>query len=290
MGLLRPDPPTRGRDREVVQRRLAQLAGQLGAQPRAPSAAQPVPQPEIQTDPAPSSGRHRAPALPGPARAAGAVADRGVTGQHVAVVGLLVAALVTAAAWWVLDAGPQTRVATPQPVSPPGTLASTPPVGTTSEPPTGTATTAPVDEGTVVVDVTGRVRRPGLVTLPAGSRVADALESAGGVRPQVDLSTLNLARLLVDGEQILVGAQAAPWPSGAPPATSTVPGVPVAPVNLNTATMVELETLPGIGPVTAQSILDWRVANSGFTTVDELLEVDGIGEVTLADLRDLVTV
>jgi len=69
-----------------------------------------------------------------------------------------------------------------------------------------------------------------------------------------------------------------------------VPGVPVAPVDLNTATMVELETLPGIGPVTAQSILDWRVANGGFTTVDELLEVDGIGEVTLADLRDLVTV
>lgn len=289
MGLLRPDPPTRGRDREVVQRRLAQLAVQLRAQPR----AEPVPE----TDPAPPSGRHRAPALPGPARAAGAVADRGVTGQHVAVVGLLVAALVTGAAWWVLDARPQTRVATPQPVSPPATPVGTPPVGTpptgtATEPSTGPAATAPGQpvEGTVVVDVTGRVRSPGLVTLPAGSRVADALESAGGVRPQVDLSTLNLARLLVDGEQILVGARAAPWPSGAPPTTSTVPGVPVAPVDLNTATMVELETLPGIGPVTAQSILDWRVANGGFTTVDELLEVDGIGEVTLADLRDLVTV
>ena len=275
MGLLRPDPPTRGRDREVVQHRLDQLAGQLGAQPEAPP-----------------SGRHRAPALPGPARAAGAVADRGVTGQHVAVVGLLVAALVTGAAWWVLDARPQTRVATPQQVSPPAPPVGTPPTGTATEPSTGPAGTAPGEpaEATVVVDVTGRVRSPGLVTLPAGSRVADALESAGGVRPQVDLSTLNLARLLVDGEQILVGAQAAPWPSEAPPATSTVPGVPVAPVDLNTATMVELETLPGIGPVTAQSILDWRVANGGFTTVDELIEVDGIGEVTLADLRDLVTV
>jgi len=286
MGLLRPDPPTRGRDREVVRvrRRLAQLAGQLDAQPR----AEPVTEPE----PTPPSGRHRAPALPGPARAAGAVADRGVTGQHVAVVGLLVAALVTGAAWWVLDARPQTRVATPQPLSPPASPVGTPPAGTATGPSIGPAPTAPGEpaEATVVVDVTGRVRSPGLVTLPAGSRVADALESAGGVRPRVDLSTLNLARLVVDGEQILVGVQAAPWPSGDPPATSTVPGVPVAPVDLNTATMVELETLPGVGPVTAQSILDWRVANGGFTTVDELLEVDGIGEVTLADLRDLVTV
>jgi len=284
MGLLRPDPPTRGRDREVVRRRLAQLAGQLDAQPR----AEPVTEPE----PTPPSGRHRAPALPGPARAAGAVADRGVTGQHVAVVGLLVAALVTGAAWWVLDARPQTRVATPQPLSPPASPVGTPPAGTATGPSISPAPTAPGEpaEATVVVDVTGRVRSPGLVTLPAGSRVADALESAGGVRPRVDLSTLNLARLVVDGEQILVGVQAAPWPSGDPPATSTVPGVPVAPVDLNTATMVELETLPGVGPVTAQSILDWRVANGGFTTVDELLEVDGIGEVTLADLRDLVTV
>ncbi len=144
------------------------------------------------------------------------------------------------------------------------------------------------------MDVTGRVRRPGLVTLPAGARVADALESAGGPRPRVDLSTLNLARPLVDGEQIVVGMRVATLPpapvssSGVP--VGPVPGAPTALVNLNTADMALLDTLPGVGPVTAQAILDWRSANGRFTSVDELLAVDGIGDATLADLRDLVTV
>ena len=133
------------------------------------------------------------------------------------------------------------------------------------------------------------------MTLPAGSRVADALKSAGGVRDGVDLTTLNLARPLVDGEQILVGVQPADWP--AVPTVPTVPGatVPGAPpagtlVDLNTATLEQLDTLPGIGPVTGQAILDWRTDNGSFTSVDELLEVDGIGDATLADIRDLVTV
>ena len=276
MGLLRPDPPaTRARKREVVQRRLAQLAGQLDA---------PLGDQRANNHPGPPSARHRAPALPGPTRATAAVADRGVTGQHVAVVALLVAALVTGAAWWVLDARPETQVAAPQPVAPPAAPVTTPPDGAVDLP----TTSAP--EGTVVVDVTGRVRRPGLVTLPAGSRVADALESAGGARPGVDLSSLNLARLLVDGEQILVGVRAAPWPSTAPPATSTVPGVPVAPVNLNTATMPELETLPGVGPVTAQSIITFRTEHGAFTNVEELLDVSGIGDATLAEIAPHVTI
>jgi competence protein ComEA len=146
----------------------------------------------------------------------------------------------------------------------------------------------------VVVDVTGKVRTPGLVSLPAGSRVADALEAAGGTRPAVDVTALNLARPLVDGEQILVGVAPAQWAS---PTASPAPGAPAAPaapasapVNLNTATLEQLDTLPGIGPVTGQAILDWRAANGDFTSVDELLEVDGIGDVTLADLRDQVTV
>jgi competence protein ComEA len=145
----------------------------------------------------------------------------------------------------------------------------------------------------VVVDVAGRIRRPGIVTLPLGSRVADALEAAGGVRSDVELSTLNLARVLVDGEQLLVGVEAAtpPTTSATPPVAAPPPaGVPGALVDLNTATEADLDTLPGIGPVTAQAILDWRAEHGGFTSVDELLEVSGIGEVTLEELRPLVTV
>jgi competence protein ComEA len=146
----------------------------------------------------------------------------------------------------------------------------------------------------VVVDVAGKVRRPGIATLPIGSRVVDALEAAGGVRHGVDLTTLNLARLLVDGEQIVVGV---PPPGGvAAPAASAAGGVAGgaavggAPmVNINSATQVQLEELPGVGPVTAQAILQWRTDNGPFTAVDELLEVSGIGDATLAEIAPFVT-
>ncbi len=269
-------------------------------------------------------GRHRAPALAPHVRAAAALGDRlpgglgrpdidtgpdgserGVTGQHVTVVALLVVALVAAGAWWVLSGRPEQHALAPTVQDPVPTAAATPAPGTddgtdlATVAPTGAETVATTaePEGTVVVDVAGRVRRPSLVTLPAGSRVADALKSTGGARPGVDLTTLNLARPLVDGEQLLVGVRPAAAPPAVPapgsvPSTPTVPGatVPTALVDLNTATMEQLDTLPGVGPVTGQAILDWRTANGSFTSVDELLEVDGIGEVTLADLRDLVTV
>jgi competence protein ComEA len=138
--------------------------------------------------------------------------------------------------------------------------------------------------GTVVVDVTGRVRRPGLVTLPGGSRVADAIRAAGGVRPGTDLSTLNLARKLIDGEQIAVGVpgMAAPGP-GAPPGQTN-------PVDLNTATATDLDALPGVGPVLAQRIVDWRAAHGGFTSVQQLRQVSGIGDSKFAELQGLVRV
>jgi competence protein ComEA len=145
----------------------------------------------------------------------------------------------------------------------------------------------------VTVDVAGRVRRPGIVVLDAGARVVDALERAGGARPSVDLATLNLARPLVDGEQILVGvpgaAAAPPTGSGGvvPPAGGTAP---TALVDLNLADQALLETLPDVGPVTAQAIIAWREQHGGFTAVAELLEVDGIGDATLATLTPLVTV
>lgn len=147
----------------------------------------------------------------------------------------------------------------------------------------------------VVVDVTGKVRRPGLRKLPTGARVADAIEAAGGARPGADMHGLNRARPLVDGEQIVVGAPAggppatgAPNPSGVPGAATGPQGVPGGTVSLNSATAEQLDTLPGVGPVLAQHIIDYRTQHGGFRTIDELREVNGIGDRRFADLRPLV--
>jgi len=231
-------------------------------------------------------------------------------------VALLVAVGALAVAWFVVrgDPEPPTSVAVEQ------AAASTPPLAAGLDPSAGTADgAAPVEStagsvdgapgstagpaaaggtSTVTVDVAGKVRRPGIVVLDAGARVVDALEGAGGARPGVDLVGLNLARLLVDGEQIVVGA-----PAGAAvapvtgPATgssgATVPGTTGAPgalVDLNLASQPELEELPEVGPVTAAAIIAWREENGGFSAVTELLEVDGIGDKTLEQLTPLVTV
>lgn len=152
---------------------------------------------------------------------------------------------------------------------------------------------------TLLVHVAGAVREPGLVELPAGSRVADAVRAAGGTTRPAAAASVNLARPVVDGEQVVVlrrgdpGASTAglavggPAPSGGSGGTA---GTAAAPVDLNAATLDQLDTLPGIGPVLAQRILDWRTANGRFSTVDELNEVSGIGEATLSDLRPVVTV
>lgn len=158
--------------------------------------------------------------------------------------------------------------------------------------PAGEGAAGPVAAGgDVVVHVAGRVRRPGVVELPPGSRVADALRAAGGARRGAELAALNLARPLVDGEQVLVSAPGdavAP----APAAAAAVGGSPAgtgALVSLNTADAAALDTLPGVGPVTAAKILDWRTAQGGFTSVDELLEISGIGEKTFAEIAPHVT-
>ncbi|MFF7768062.1 helix-hairpin-helix domain-containing protein [Streptomyces massasporeus] len=145
----------------------------------------------------------------------------------------------------------------------------------------------------IVVDVGGKVRDPGIHRLPAGSRVADALHAAGGVKPGTDTDGLNRARFLVDGEQVIVGG---PAPAPAPGAGGgSAPGgpaggvaAPAAPIPLNTATVDQLDTLPGVGPVLAQHIIDYRTQHGGFRSVDELREVNGIGDRRFADLRDLV--
>ena len=143
----------------------------------------------------------------------------------------------------------------------------------------------------VVVAVAGKVRKPGLVRLPPGARVADALTAAGGAEPGVDVSMLNLARKVVDGELILVGVTPSPGTTGpvAPPGggvAATTGGL----VNLNTATVADLDTLPGVGPVLAQRILDARTAQGGFKAVSDLRKVDGIGDARFEELKDLVMV
>ena len=148
----------------------------------------------------------------------------------------------------------------------------------------------------LVVDVAGKVRRPGIYRLPNGARVADALKSAGGVRPGTDISGLNRARRLVDGEQIVAGGAPAGGgtrkgvgggsASGAGVAGS---GASDAPVSLNSATAEQLETLPGVGPVLAQHILDYRDEHGGFTSIDQLQDVNGIGERRFADIKPRVS-
>lgn len=151
----------------------------------------------------------------------------------------------------------------------------------------------------IVVDVGGKVREPGIHRLPAGSRVADALRAAGGVKPGTNTDGLNRARFLVDGEQVVVGA-AAPaagagaggaalaGPAGGPVGGAAGGAPPAAPVSLSTATLDQLDTLPGVGPVLAQHIVDYRTRHGGFRSVDELREVNGIGDRRFADLRNLV--
>lgn len=137
----------------------------------------------------------------------------------------------------------------------------------------------------VVVDVGGKVRRPGVLTLPAGSRVADALRAAGGAKPGADLTGINRARVLMDGEQVLVGL---PGTVVGGSASGGGTDGPRTPLSLNVATVEQLDTLPGVGPVLAQHIVDHRAERGGFRSVAELREVNGIGERRFADLEPLV--
>jgi competence protein ComEA len=141
----------------------------------------------------------------------------------------------------------------------------------------------------VVVDVVGAVRRPGLYRLEQGSRIADAVARAGGATPKAELSQVNLAAPLADGEQVVVpkrGAAGAAFPGTTGSASGR--GSPSAPIQLSTATLEQLDTLPGVGPSTAQKILDYRAKHGAFGSVEELDAVPGIGPKRLDQLRDLV--
>ncbi len=234
---------------EIARQRLAALAASFDAQ---------VPRP---TEAAPTRSH------------AAQVSWRLPAGRLKIVVALVVAAGVLLS-WWLLSARPRT--------SEPETVSLT----------ARTEHSASDSTHALVIDVEGKVKRPGIVTLPRGSRVHHAIARAGGVVDGADTSSLNLARILADGEQVVVGAAgaggaAAPANGGA--VSGAVSGPVGGRVSLNSATLEQLDTLPGVGPVTAQAIVAYRTAHGGFQRVEDLLDVKGIGEQTLADLKDQVS-
>lgn len=161
---------------------------------------------------------------------------------------------------------------------------TTTPAAPLPPPPAGEVSGSGAPSSRVVVDVVGAVRRPGLYRLPQRARIADAVTRAGGSTAKADLAQVNLAAPLADGEQIVVPRRGDSTPSSA----STAAGSSSAPIQLSTATLAELDSLPGVGPVTAQKILAYRQEHGAFHSVDELDAVPGIGPKRLDQLRDLV--
>jgi len=253
------EPPDRG-------------AAELPPEPEA------VADPVAVADPAPVAGPARhATAWPG--RLSGWLQQRGIRVDpgHRGGVAMGLAAVIAAviAGWWVLSSRPHAIAVASSSAS--------------RAVPTSSSSTSGAARVRVVVDVVGKVRHPGVYRLADGARVDDALRTAGGALPGVDLSSLNLARKLTDGEQIAVGvAGAAPGAAAAPSGSGAGPAAGL--VDLNTSTLAQLDTLPGVGPVLAQRILDWRTAHGRFDSIDQLREVTGIGPSRFDDLRPLVTV
>jgi competence protein ComEA len=221
-------------------------------------------------------GRHRAPGV-------AARLDPGRPGAWALwLAGVLAALLVVGWTW--VDRPEVERVPADAPSPSAPSEASAP-----AEAPAPAGPPAPTADGVVVVSVVGLVVRPGLVTLPAGSRVADALAAAGGLLPDADPASVNAAAPLTDGQQIAVGVPGAPAVPGPAPggAGGAAPG---GPLRLNTATVADLDALPGIGPVLAQRIVDHRSAHGPFTSVAQLEDVPGIGPTIFAGLEGLLTV
>ncbi|PRZ31404.1 competence protein ComEA [Antricoccus suffuscus] len=195
------------------------------------------------------------------------------------VITAVVAAVIASAVTWFSRP-------TSEPVSPPALSAATNTRTSGTEAPQSEA--SPSAAATIVVSVIGYVATPGLVTLPEGSRVADAIAACGGISPGADLTTVNLARVLSDGEQIAVGV-----PGGAQASATqggTAPTGTGAKVNINTASAEDFDSLPGIGPVIATRIIDFRTKNGKFKSVEDLSNVSGIGPSIMGSIKDLVTV
>jgi competence protein ComEA len=204
-------------------------------------------------------------------------------GRRAAVAMVAVVALTASMVGWrVLADRPRAEA-----LGNPATVSVSAPATPAASSRSATAAAGSASSGQIVVDVVGKVHHPGIVRLPSGARVNDAVRAAGGAVARTNLTTLNLARVCVDGEQIVVGQAGS---IAAPVATGTGTSAAGALVNLNTATSEQLDALPGVGPVMAQRILDWRTAHGGFSSIDQLKQVSGIGDAKYADLTPLVTV
>lgn len=324
---MRSRPTSDARTADVARRRLEALTAELvaarGEAPQAAASDDDAAADTADPDDADTSavsaagGRHARRPVPASLRVVDRAADLTPAGARsllggrphlgaaqVGLVALVVALGLVLSAWWLVRAsgdGPG-EVAPPR-VSPAAPTSSFPPAGPGGAAPATSAPAAPAatpgtsgtagPEQSIVVDVVGKVRRPGIAVLPVGARVVDAVEAAGGVRRGVDPATVNMARLLTDGEQVVVGGPAGGSATGGAGAARAPGQGMVAPsdglVNLNTADQAALETLPGVGPVTAAAILEWRTEHGAFTSVDELLEVSGIGDATLAEIAPHVT-
>jgi len=187
----------------------------------------------------------------------------------VALIGLGIAVLVSALG----SHGSAVGVARPEPTN----------VSGTGPRPTPGASTAERTGATLFIHILGAVARPGLYELHDGDRLVDAVAAAGGLLSTADQSQVNLARFIVDGEQILVPA------IGEAPAVT--PGISAGgKVNLNTGDAAALDTLPGVGPATAARIIGWRTTNGRFTAIEDLMNVPGIGDKTFAQLKELITI
>lgn len=204
---------------------------------------------------------------------------------------VLVVIVVAATAWWYLTSqAPRVPVTSSGGETPAAFVPGSPRASARPSPAPEASSTA---SGSIVVDVAGKVVHPGVYRLSAGSRVDDALRAAGGPLHGVATTSLNLAAPLHDGDQIVLGEPGALGALGAGSAggLATGPGATTSGVvDLNTATEAQLDGLPGVGPVLAQHIVEWRTAHGGFTSVDQLQSVSGIGASKFADLKALVSV
>ena len=197
------------------------------------------------------------------------------------VVLLIVVGVVAVAALLLWQRNPPAQIAPPaKPVEAP------PPVGLVAPGPTAASPTA-----VVLVHVSGAVERPGLYELPIGARIADAIDLAKGPRPIADLDSINLAEPLTDGQKVDVPRKGEAVAAAVPPTATASPGGSTAStIDLNSADQAALETIPGVGPVTASAILAYRDEIGGFDSIDQLLEVTGIGPATLESMRAYISI
>lgn len=223
----------------------------------------------------------------------------GFTRSHLAVIGVLVLLAVLLGGWAVLRAKPMPLPVAAAPRADPAPVSASP-AGSPGSSPAATAASSRASPR-IVVHVLGAVRRPGLVELPSAARVQDAIEAAGGLRSTARLGDLNLAQPLTDGQQLVVGeagdpsvlrggSQASAGSSAGPGGSTGTGTAPGELVDLNAATVAQLDTLPGVGPVTAAKIVAWREEHGRFTRVEELQEVSGVGPKTYAEIAPLCRV